>query len=208
MAYNDIFKLRIYQLMHGAQVVNVLHFVEDLPAVGAGASGLANDFVTNMTTTLKARASNNVTFQYVEVQKIVPFEGGPAVVSFPGGTIGGVAGNSVSATLCEVVTIYSQRGGRRGRGRIYLPPPETSSTSAGSGVWTATQTARTQTFCNAFATRYIGAAGLVAYCLGVWSRASGPQFPPWSTSQFARATGLTIRTTMRTQRRRQVGVGR
>jgi hypothetical protein len=208
MAYNDIYRLRIYQRMHTAQVVNVIHFVEDLAAVGGGAAGIANDFVTNMTATLKARASRQVTFDYVECQSIVPFVGGPVVVNFPASTLGTVSEDAASATLCEVVTVYSQRGGRRGRGRMFLPPGGTVIASAQNGTWGATQTGRTTAFATAMATRYIGIAGTVAYCLGVWSKVMGPQFPPWSSSQFARATGLTVRTTIRTQRRRQLGVGR
>jgi len=208
VAYNDILRLRIYQTLQGGQVVNVLHFVNDDISGVQGALELANHFVTNLTTSLKARAFSGVAFQFVEVQKIVPFEGGPSIVNFPGGTVGGVGGSCVSGTLCEVVTIYSQRGGRRGRGRIYLPPSDTSGTNATGGSWQAVQTARTTTFANALASNYIGASHSSVFTLGVWSRASGPEFPPWSTSQFARATGLTVRTTIRTQRRRQLGVGR
>lgn len=208
MAYNDIYRLRVYQRMQSAQVVNVMHFLEDFAAVGGSPLALATDFVTNMRATLIARTVNQVTFDFVEVQKIVPFEGGPVAVNFPASTVGTVGGSCASATLCEVLTIYSVRGGRRGRGRLYLPGSDTFGAAPNNGSWLPAQTARTQTFANALATRYIFAPTLGAYCLGVWSRKSGPEFPPWSTDQFARATGLTVRTTIRTQRRRQLGVGR
>ena len=208
MPYNEIYRLRVYQTLQGGQVVNVMHFVQDDPVPTRGPLELANDFITNMTTTLKARAFAGVTFNYVEVQSIVPFSGGSVIVNFPGGTIGGVAGSCASGTLSEVMTIYSERGGRRGRGRLYLPSSDTSATNASGGSWTAAQTARTQTFATAFYNRYIAATKPIGWALGVWSRASGPINPPWATSQFARATGLTIRTTIRTQRRRQLGVGR
>lgn len=209
MAYNDIFRLRVYQREHGSQVVNVLHFLEDLAAVGGGAQGLANDFVTNMRATLIARSSPDLIFETVEVQSIVPFSGAAAVAAFPAATIGTRTGGTASATLAEVITIYSSRAGRRGRGRIYLAGVHSSgSGSPTGGIHSTTQTTTTTAFANAVSTRYIFAPGLGAYCLGVWSRASGPTFPPWNTSQFVRATGLTVRTIMRTQRRRQVGVGR
>lgn len=208
MPFNEVYRMRIYQTLQGGQVVNVVHFVQDDPIPTRGALELANDFVTNMTTTLKARAFSGVAFNFVEVQSIVPFTGGPVIVNFPGGTIGGVTGSCASGTLCEVLTIYSQRGGRRGRGRMYLPSSDTSATNAQAGSWTAVQTARTQAFMTAFAARYVNAGKPIGWALGVWSRASGPEFPPWSTDQFARATGLVVRTAIRTQRRRQVGVGR
>lgn len=207
MAFNDIYRLRIYQTMHGAQVVNVMHFVCNDPAPVDQSLALANDFVTNLTTSLKNRAANAVAFNYVEVQKIVPFSGGPATVNFPGGTVGGVVGNSISATLAEVVTIYSERGGRRGRGRVFLPPPETSTSSAVNGQWVAAQTTRTQTWINAMMARYVTPVGST-FALGVWSRRSGPVMPPWTTDQFSRATAMIARNIIRTQRRRQVGVGR
>lgn len=208
MAYNDILRMRIYQTCLSCQVVNVMHFVsQNVGPPGDEPIDLANDFVTNLTTTLKARANNNTTFQYVEVQKIVPFSGGPAVVNFPGGTVGGVAEALVSATLSEVVTIYSERGGRRGRGRVYLPPGGTAG-SAGGGLWQTVQLTRTQNWINAMVARYITATPTPRWMLGVWSRRSGPVFPPWTTDQFARATGMVDRNYIRNQRRRQLGVGR
>jgi len=208
MAYNDIFRLRIYQRMHGAQVVNVIHFVEDLAAVGGGASGLATDFVTNMRPTLIARACPQLLFEYVEVQSLVPFSGGPVVVNFPANTVGTQGSSSVSATLAEVLTIYSSRAGRRGRGRIYLAGADTGGANVASGIWLTAQTTRTQAMATALATRYIGIPGTVAYCLGVWSKVIAGPNPPWPTGAFVRATALTVRTIARTQRRRQVGVGR
>lgn len=208
MAYNDIYKLRLVQTMHTAQVVNVMHFVEDLPAVGGGAAQLASDFVANMRATLIARTTAQTRYDYVEVIPLVPFGGAAAVVNFPAGTVGTVSGSAASATLCEVITIYSSRGGRRGRGRLYLACGDTFTVAPSSGSWAAVATTRTTNFANALATRYIGAPGLVAYCLGVWSRVLAGPTPPWPTSAFVRATALTVRTTIRTQRRRQLGVGR
>ena len=208
MAFNDIYRLRIYQRMHGAQIVNVLHFVEDVNLTGSGPLALANDFVTNMRTTLLARASSNLLFEFVEVQSIVPFSGGPVSVNFPPSSVGTQAG-SLSATLAEVITIYTSRAGRRGRGRIYLTGIDTqSSANVGQGVWGSAQTTRTQTLATALATRYMVVPYNSSWALGVWSKAIAGPTPPWPTSAFVRATALTVRTIMRTQRRRQVGVGR
>jgi len=209
MAYNDIFRLRVYMRLHGSQMVNVMHFVEDLAAVGGGASGLATDFVTNMRPTLIARATTEMAFDFVEVQSIVPFSGAAVTANFPGGTVGTALNASSSATLAEVISIYSSRAGRRGRGRIYLPgAPSRPGVDVTAGIWLPVQTTRTTAFATALATRYVGIPGTVAYCLGVWSRVLAGPFPPWPTSAFVRATALTVRTTVRTQRRRQVGVGR
>ena len=208
MPFNDIFRLRIYQRLHGAQVVNVLHFVQEEASPSFGALQLAQDFVTNMTTPLRNRAVNQMAFDFVEVQSLVPFAGAPVSVSFAGGTVGAVIGGSVSATLCEVITVYTSRAGRRGRGRIYLAGGSTATADISAGNWLSPQTTRTTSLATALATRYMAVPVLGGYALGVWSKVLAGPTPPWPSSAFVRATNLTVRTIVRTQRRRQVGVGR
>lgn len=211
MPFNDIFRLRLYGRLHGSQMVNVMHFVQDDVSPALGAQDLATDFATNMKTTLQGRASNQLSFEYVEVESIVPYAGGPFQSAFPANTLGAQTEAAISATLAEVISIYTSRGGRRGKGRIYLPgAPALSIANAHNGLWQPAQTTRTQTLATALATRYMSVlAGPVGrWRLGVWSRAMGPAHPPWTSDQFVRATSLTVRTTIRTQRRRQLGVGR
>lgn len=208
MAFNDIFRLRIYQRLHGAQVINVLHFVQDDPLPTRGALELATDFVTNMRATMIVRASSAMLFEYVEVQSMIPFAGGPVTVNFPGGTVGSNASACASATLAEVVTVYTERAGRRGRGRMYLAGAPTSTSDIQLGAWMAVQTARTQGYITALNTRYVAASHPIGWMLGVWSKVLAGPDPPFPTSCFARASSLTVRTLVRNQRRRQVGVGR
>jgi hypothetical protein len=208
MPFNDVFKLRLVGRLHGSQMINVMHFVQDDPLPTIGGQQLANDFATNMRATLIARCSNQMLFEYVEVQSLIPFSGGPVTANFPGGTVGSLASACQTAMICEVITIYSSRGGRRGRGRIYLAGAPTSGTELGSGVWNPTQTTRTTAFATAMAARYMDPLGTLQFRLGVFSRVLGGQAPPFSTNGFVRATALTVRTIARTQRRRQVGVGR
>lgn len=208
MAYNDIYRLRIYGRQHGSQIVNVLHFVNDDVSGVQGGQQLATHFLTNMTATLRGRAANQMAFESIEVQSIVPFDGGLWTAPFAAGTVGNAPTSSSTAVLAEVITIYSQRGGRRGRGRIYLAGAGTSTSEIQAGVWASTQTARTAALATALASNYIGAPHSSVFTLGVWSKLLAGPNPPWPTSAFARATALTVRTIARTQRRRQVGVGR
>jgi len=194
--------------MHGAQVVNVMHFVQEDPLPTVDAAFLANDFRTNMDATIRGRTTPFCNFQYVEVQSIVPFSGASAISNWPANTNGTSGSNSASATLCEVVTIYTSRAGRRGRGRLYLPSGDTTTTNALNGSWTSTQSARTVSFANALSARYIAHTTGLSFSLGVWSRVLAGPTPPWPSSAFVRATTLSVRTSIRTQRRRQVGVGR
>lgn len=211
MPFNDIYRLRVFGRLHGAQIVNVMHFVQDDVDPLKGGLELANAYVTNMAATQRARVVNAFLYEYVEVERIVPYSGGPVQVNFPAPGTGTSAGTNVSATLCEVLSIYSVRGGRRGKGRIYLCGGDTvSGGSLSAGVWGSTQTAKTQAYATQLATIFMDDTDPVrsSWRLGVWSRASGPVNPPWSTDQFARASSLVVRTICRTQRRRQVGVGR
>ena len=209
MAFNDIYRLAINTRLHGSVVINVLHFVEDVTVGGgSGAQALANDFATNMKTTLQARCTSETTFDSVEVRSLVPFSGAPAVANFPANTFGTAGGACSSATLAQVITIYTSRGGRRGRGRIYMAGGLTDASSLSAGVWGSTQTTRTQNFATALATRYMVVPYVTSFALGVWSRVLAGPNPPWPTSAFVRANSLSVRTICRTQRRRQVGVGR
>jgi hypothetical protein len=209
MAFNDIYRLRIYGRLHGAQIVNVMHFVEDLTVLGgSGAQNLADDFRTNMLTPLRNRTSNQFTYEYVEVQSIVPFAGAVAVASWPAGTTGAETAQCQSATLAQVITIYTSRGGRSGRGRLYMCGGQTTTNDLSGGTWGSTQHTATVAFATALATRYMNVPYATSYALGVWSRKLAGPNPPWPTSAFVRASSLTVRTTCRTQRRRQVGVGR
>jgi hypothetical protein len=204
MGYNDIYRLRLHCRLHGAEVLNVLHFRG--ATVTASASGLANDFFTNMAATLRARASNDFFFEYVEVVPLVPYGGGPVVVSWPANTIGTVVQAAVSGTLAEVITIYTDQIGRAHRGRIYLAGLASGRVSA--GVMITSQTTATQAFATALNDRYIKDLHTAEYDMGVWSRKLAGPDPPWSTSAFTKATSLAVRTICRNQRRRQIGVGR
>lgn len=208
MAFNDILKLRVHCRMYGNEVLNVMHFVDTGGLPGDQAQALANDFRDNMITTLRPRASGDMAFEFVEVIKIVPFGEGPRIANWAAATLGTAAGTSISATLCEVITVHSDQIGRRKRGRIYLSGAPAAASTAAAGLWTATQTTRTQAFATALAARYIADGGGSAFRLGIWSKLTAGPDPPWSTDAFTRATALTVRLIIRTQRRRQLGVGR
>jgi hypothetical protein len=204
VGYNDIYRLRIHCRLHGAEVLNVLHFRGDI--VTSSASGLANDFFTNMATTLRGRASNDCFFEYIEVVPLVPYGDGPVTVSWAANTAGTVVAAAISGSLAEVVTVYTNQIGRAHRGRIFLSGIASGRIAA--GLMTSAQTTATQAFATALAGRYIGDGHTGSYTFGVWSRLLAGPDPPWTTDAFTPATSLTVRTIVRNQRRRQIGVGR
>lgn len=206
MALNDIYRVRIHQRMHGQEVLNVWHFVDDAGAAGDQGTALCQDIITNMATTMRARACSDMVFEFVEAVKLVPYGEGPVTVSYPANTVGTATGSAGTGTLAEVVTVYTSLIGRRHRGRMYLAGGPSTTISGGS--WPAAQTTRTQAFCTAFAARYMATPGGFTFKFGVWSKAIAGPDPPWPSDSFTRATSLTVRTLVRNQRRRQIGVGR
>lgn len=204
MGYNDIYRLRVHCRMHGGEVLNVMHFRGDL--VTSNEQGLADDFRDQMGTTMRGRASNEMFFEFIEVVPLVPYGGGPVTASFPSNTLGSVIGSAASGTIAEVVTIYTSQIGRRHRGRIYLAGAVNNRIVSGS--FNSTQVTASQAFVTALAGRYVGDLHTGSYTMGVWSKAIAGPDPPWSTDAFTPATSLTLRTLVRTQRRRQIGVGR
>jgi hypothetical protein len=205
VAFNDIYRLRIHQRVHGGEVLNVLHFVDDT-GTPSGAGDLAADFRDNMQTTLRARCGNDFLFEFVEAVKIVPYGEGPETAPWAANTVGTVAALTLSGTLCEVITIYTSQIGRRHRGRLFMAGAANGRFA--SGAFTASQTTATQAFATALAARYTAPGHPSPFSLGVWSKVIAGPDPPWPTSAFTRATSLTVRTLVRNQRRRQIGVGR
>lgn len=206
MAFNDIYKLRIHQRLHGQEVINVLHFKEDAPITGVGAQALADHFRTYMSPHLLGRACPDLYFEYVEVVPIVPIGEEPRLSLWPADTRGTLASQCQTGTLAEVVTLYTGQAGRRKRGRLYLAGGATINLVAGS--WAANQSALTRTFATELAETYCVVPYATSWVLGVWSRVIAGPDPPYTTDAFTPVQVLTVRTTVRNQRRRQLGVGR
>lgn len=206
MAYNDILKLRIHCRMFGGEVLNVMHFLDNLVKTTDTAQELANDFRDNMGTVLRARATSELEFEFIEVVRIVPFGEGPRLAYFTAGSKGTATGTSYTGTICEVITIHTNTIGRRHRGRQYMCAGP--GTAMATGNWAAAQTTRTQAYATALMNRYGPSATPQDFRLGVWSKLIAGPDPPWTTDAFTRATSLTVRSTIRNQRRRQLGVGR
>jgi hypothetical protein len=192
--------------LHAGEVINVLHFVDESGVIVNGAQVLADDFRDNMGTTLRARAGAEMAFEFVEVIKIVPYGDGPVIASWPASTNGTNGSGCNTGTLCEVITLSTGKIGRRYRGRIYLSGVIISALN--NGLFTATQTTKTQAFATALINRYGGLSPTRTFGLGVWSRLLAGPDPPWTTDAFTRVTSATVRNVIRNQRRRQLGVGR
>jgi hypothetical protein len=208
MAFNDIFRLRIWSRLHGQAMCNVLHFVQIGPPVTNEASILCTDFNTNLGTTYRGRmaSSTGPQMEFLECQRIVPYGDVPHIHLWTGAAAGTAIGPCLTGSVAEVVTLYTGQTGRRKRGRIYLGGGITQDMA--SGQWASAQTTRTTSFVTALMARYCIAPIPSDFRLGVWSRVIAGPAPPFSTDAFAPVISATVRTTVRNQRRRQIGVGR
>lgn len=205
MAFNDIYRVRIHCRIHGGENINVWHFMVNAPA-GDSALALATEIRDSLGTEMRARASNEMSFEYVEAVKLVPYGEGPATASWPAATLGTVLSTCPSGSLAEVVTVYTSQIGRAHRGRIFFGGLAVN--RIGSGLTLTAQQTATQALVTKISTRYVVEPAATGYRFGVWSRKLAGPNPPFSTDAFTLCTSMTVRTILRNQRRRQIGVGR
>ena len=147
--------------------------------------------------------------------------GGTAFEANLSGTLtgGNVSGDALPPQSALVITLGSGLIGRRHRGRIYVP--SFSEVDQNAGGWLpAMLTTLTGTF-TTFFNKYKASGTDPKIQLGVWSErtAFGCEWtgkppvhtqidPPSPDTAFTPVTGFTIRSTVYTQRRRAIGVGR
>lgn len=117
---------RIIGEMHGSQTVNVLNFGTNEQVLDAGQLDtillqLAQALFDCVRETFLPAVTSDWKLVRVEAQRIYPVLSDPVVVTGISTDVGelGVASTSFIASL---VNIRSGIGGRRGRGRMFLPP--------------------------------------------------------------------------------------
>ena len=127
MAYTRILQARLIGQLHGQQTVNVLNFGSDEAAADNAALiailvQLATSIIACVTSTLLGGITQDWTAVSVEAKQLFPTPSDPSVVAFGANTVGlhGPTNVSFAAVL---VNMRTGGGGRRGRGRIFLPPP-------------------------------------------------------------------------------------
>jgi hypothetical protein len=201
MAAGDIYRL-VQTGTYGTTVQHALHF-KDLTGTGSP-SGLVTDWTNNIVPTWKANVVTIYGFSSVKVRKIGP--GSPVEAS---GTLSG--SGSVSATqympciAACIVTWYTSRLGRRGRGRTYMNGQPNEAGSVGN-LGTA-NTTRITNIANAIFNRYVNLTGQSTYKLGVFSRVIGGSIEPVNPAGFADVTSFVVRAYIGSMSTRRVGHG-
>lgn len=165
-------KARIVGHVSGQLTVNVLHFatntqINDATELETMLKALANAIKECVLDTLVPAVTSDWVFSHVEVNRIAPDLSDPFLNDDVVATAGtaGVQGVPFAAQL---VALRSGLGGRRGRGRIFLPPA--GENVATGGDWDPAAVALVAAFCACMAGKFIGGAATEQWRVGVLSR--------------------------------------
>jgi hypothetical protein len=162
---------RIVGEMHGSQVINVIHFatnaqINDDDNLDDVLLELAQALLECAITTLLPAVSSDYRLIQCDAKRIHPVASDPIVATAPAGSVGelGVASASFIATL---VNVRTGGGGKRGRGRMFLPPAGETETQQ-SQIDGPTM-ALVAAFLTCLAGKFLGANATTAWRLGVFS---------------------------------------
>lgn len=201
---------RIVGRIHGQQTVNVFHFGTDLTANDAGALDtillqLATALLLCVTEQLLGAVTQDWTVEKVDAKRIFPVLSDPIEATAPAGTVGTDAVTDVSFSA-SLLSIKTGSAGRRGRGRVFLPPPGKGNVIQSS--MDSTIQDQLVAFATCLAEKFMGVSPTSDWHLGVFSRkdASG-LFSNFNTG-FRLATSLTPKADMAVISRRRKGHGR
>lgn len=200
---------RIIGRIHGQQTVNVMHFATNLVAtdinqINAALERIVTALIECARTTLLPAVSSDWTLVRTEAHGIHPTRSDPIVATANAGEIGALSPTSVSFAS-SLLHIRTGIGGRRGRGRIFLPPAGESEINQ-SAIDPATGLLLVQ-FAACLAAKFGGPNPETEWRLGVLSttdlKAQGGNFD----NSFRVASQLTPGTIVAVMRSRKVGVG-
>lgn len=198
-------------LIHGEEYNNVLHFatntvVNDGTELETLLRQLADAVQQCVAEVLINAATEDWSYTLTEATAIAPSLGDPITSTNPVVTAGvtGPQGIGFGATLVQVRT---GTGGRKGRGRMFLPPgPEAMATA---GEWDPALLALVAQFCACMAGKFIGAGATTPWRLGVLSRKDmgTPPSPANFNAAFREATSLVPQKIIAKMGSRQKGKG-
>lgn len=200
---------RINGTIHGQQTVNVLNFATNSVILDAGALDtlllqLAVALLECVETTLLDAVTIDWKAVSVDAKRIYPATSDPIVATADPFSTGTLPTTSVSFAS-TLLSLRTGAGGRRGRGRMFLPPPGEANI-LNSGV-DSTTLAAIAAFAACVATKFLGVSATTDWRLGVLSRVTaGPTLAAFDTG-FRQVTSLNPVANMACMRSRKVGHG-
>jgi len=210
MAFARILEARIKGELHGSQTINVIHFgsneaAADNEALVALMVQLATAIILCAIQQLIPAATSDWTLVGVDVKQLHPAVSDPIEVAADAGTVGeaGTVNTSFEAILMRRKT---GGGGRKGRGRNFLPPPgdvhlANSLLSAGSSANFYSG------FIQCLTAKFLGSGATENYRIGVLSRTWLKTHPSDFDTAFRECTELAIEQRVSCLRSRKLGHG-
>jgi hypothetical protein len=207
----EIWEVVLEGRQEGQQVLNVMHFRFDNNNSNVE-ENLLRALVECLLTVLLPTAAS--TYQYVRCmgKQVSPILGPIIEIGQEASDViqGADVGDALPSFVSVCANIHTVRGGRSGRGRMFIPAIPESST-VGSFVSTVHphwQAILAYLACVAAKFIHVGEPlGSEQISLGVMSRKIGGLKPPYSVDGFAAATRLVAKNALATTRSRKVGRG-
>lgn len=200
---------RIVGRLHGSEVINVFHLATNTVVLDGGPLDdlllqLAVAMLACAVDTLLPAVTQDYTLVQCDAQTIFPSRSDPVIATAPANSVGALGPTSVSFAA-SLVNIRTGGGGRRGRGKKFLPPPGEAQI-ANSLMDNPTLTLLTA-FLECLAGKFTGAAPTTDWVLGVYSKTTDDAVGGTFDNSFRPATQLSPVAELATMHSRKVGVG-
>lgn len=200
---------RIIGEIHGQQTVNVIHFatndqIQDEGNLDTILLQLAEALLDCALTTLLPATTADWKLIRCDAKRIYPTPSDPIIATAPGNSVGTLGATSASF-LASLISVRTGGGGRRGRGRIFLPPAGEANIaqSAIDGPTIVLLTA----FAACLAGKFLGAGPSTPWRLGVYSRKNDAAATGTFDNSFRIATSLNPVADVACMRSRRKGHG-
>lgn len=200
---------RIHGELHGQQTVNVLNFATNASILDqAGLDTLLLELAVAVGECVIDTLLGAVTVDWravsTDAKRIYPTVSDPIINTFAAAQLGSKSTTSVSFAA-SLLSLRTGGGGRKGRGRLFLPPPgeaEISQSALDAGTVTALVA-----FATCLAGKFLGASPTTPWRLGVLSRkTAGPTLAAFDTG-FRMCTQLSPVVDVACMRSRRKGHG-
>lgn len=207
----EIHEVVLKMRQESQQVLNVLHFRVD-SGVSDMETRLLTALLSCLATVLRPVAAS--TWQIVGAQgKRVYPDVGPIYEIGPidANAVQGASEGDALPSFCSiVVNIHTTRGGRVGRGRMFIPGIPEGATQGSSVPTTNPYWTAILAYLACVAASFVhtnDVPGSQQISLGVLSRKLGNSKPPYTAAQFAPATRLVPNNLIKTTNSRKIGHG-
>lgn len=202
-------EVRIVGQIHGQTTNNVLHFatntqINDPIQRDTLILALLTAMLACVTEQLLPAITSDWSLTQLEGRSLFPTVGDP-VIKPPDAPVAGTASAASVSFASSLIAIRTSVGGRRGRGRIFLPPPgegETTNSISSNGVFVDLTN-----FINCVVAKFVGQAATEQWRIGVLSKKDlAGQIGNFNTA-FREATSLVPNRTLAVMSRRRIGRG-